>query len=352
MPFGRTKLEYTGGANEIREYELSETAYEVMPLAALTVFASPTPLPAVTLAAEAIRIPAAATPSPLIKPVPTEAELRNAEVSALFALHRVGADLGEQIEILRDSAWQVVVRGLVETADRKEQLIESLRDLPLVTTQIQTVEEAQRAASQKLSAAPAPAVSTATADSEPVVASGRNSQQQAFRAALEKYFASSGGATARRITELTNRSLALSEAALARAWALRRLAENPALKQTGQLSVEAKARLAAMLESHLKDLREEVRNLRGELEPCMIFVAGGKPEGREGPDDKTADWAGTAMTVFQCVSRLDRLIHGILSPSWTVNAPETAARQALADFAEIETALRLLESQTGAQFQK
>ncbi|MGH9938864.1 MAG: anti-sigma factor family protein, partial [Blastocatellia bacterium] len=179
------------GENEIREYELSEAAYEVMPLAALTVFAEPAPLPlpAATPAAEAMRIPAATTPSPSIKPVPSEAESRNAEVSALYALHRMRADLGEQIEILRDPAGQVVVRGLVETADRKEQLIEALRDLALVATQIQTVEEAQRAASRKLFAAQAPAVSTGAADSEPAGAGNRAPQQQAFRTALENYFA-------------------------------------------------------------------------------------------------------------------------------------------------------------------
>ncbi|MGH9838232.1 MAG: zf-HC2 domain-containing protein, partial [Blastocatellia bacterium] len=337
------------GENEIREYELSETAYEVMPLAALTVFAepAPAPLPTVTPAAEITRIPA---PSPSIKPAPTEAELRNAEVAALYTLHRLRADLGEQIEILRDPAGQVIVRGLVETADRKEQLIDALRDLDLVTTQIQTVEEAQRAVLEKLYASPLPVVS-ATADPGQARAGDRNQQQQAFRTALENYLASSGGATPqaieRRITELTNRSLALSEAALARAWALRRLAENPAFKQTDQLSPEAKTRLAAMLESHLRGLKEEIRNLRGELEPCLIFIAGGKPAERETPADKASDWAGAAMAVFQSVSQLDRLIHGMFSPNWTESASEAPARQALANFVEIGTALRTLESQTG-----
>ncbi len=346
------------GENEIREYELSEAAYEVMPLAALTVFAepAPTPLPTVTPAAEITRIPASA---PSIKPVPAEAELRNAEVAALYALHRLRADLGEQIEILRDPAGQVVVRGLVETADRKEQLIEALGALALVTTQIQTVEEAQRAALQKLSASPPPTVSAAApagaVDSEQASAGNHNPQPQAFREALENYFASSGSAApqaiGQRITELTNRTLALSEAALARAWALRRLAENPALKQTEHLSPEAKTRLAAMVESHRTELREEIRSLRGELESCLTFIAGGKTDGREASSvkeaDKTSDWAGAALTVFQSVSRLDRALHGIFGPSGQASDPAVVARRALADFAEIETTLRWLESQTG-----
>ena len=344
------------GENEIREYELREAAYEVMPLAALTVFAAPAPTPTAVLApaAEVTRMPA---PSPSIKPVPTEAELRSAEVAALYTLHRMRADLGEQIEILRDPAGQVVVRGLVETADRKEQLIEALRDLALVATQIQTVEEAQRAASAtgpKPSAAAA-TISPAAADPGPAGAGNRDLQQQAFRAALENYFASSGGASAQaigqRITELTNRTLALSEAALARAWALRRLAENPSFKQTDQLSPEAKTRLVAMLESHGTGLREEVRGLRGELESCLIFIAGGGTDRREASSDKASDtsfdWAGAALTVFQSVARLDRALHGIFSLSGHAPDPPAVARQALADFAEIEAALRLLENRAG-----
>ncbi len=346
------------GQNEVREYELSEAAYEVMPLAALTVFAepAPTPLPTATPAAEPTRIPA---PAPSMKPVPTEAELRNAEVAALYALHRIRADLGEQIEILRDPAGQVVVRGLVETADRREQLIDALHDLAMVTMQIQTVEEAQRVALKKLPTSTEPAVSALSGGSEQASVSDRDPRPDAFRAALERYFASSGGASpralGRRITELTNRALALSESALSRAWALRRLAENPSLKQTERLSPEAKTRLVAMIESHRTGLLEEIRSLIGEIESPLTFIADGAKDRRESLAEKaadnaidtTSDWAVTAQTVFQSVSRLDRALHWIFSSGGQAPEPAVVARQSLADFAEIETAARLLGNQTG-----
>src|SRR5262249_39395024 len=138
-----------------------------------------------------------------------------------------------------------------------------------------------------------------------------------------------------------------SEAALARAWALRRLAENPALKQTNQLSPEAKARLAAMLENHRTGLGEQMRELRGGLEPCLTFVAGAQASGREARVEQAADWAGAALTVFQSVSQLDRLLHGMFSPSGSASEPAATAREVLAEFADLETALRLLESQSG-----
>jgi hypothetical protein len=272
--------------------------------------------------------------------------LTGAEIEALYTLHQLQADLGEQIEVVRDPAGQVMVRGLVDTAARKEQLTEALRGLTLVTTQIQTVEEAQRAAAKRLSALTTviPAVET-----EPNKADNRSGQQQAFRAALTKCFASSGATTAQaaqRLTELTNRSLAHSEAALARAWAIRRLAENPTLKPADKLAIKARSRLVAILEAHQKELRKEAQELQAMLEPCLTFISGGKPARREPPASNVSDWVEEAQRVFRSVSQTDRLLHRMLGASGPESEPMVAAQDALAGLAEIEAALRALEAQT------
>jgi hypothetical protein len=343
--------------DEVREYELSETAYEVMPMAALTIFAEneSATAPITPPVAETMRVTTATTLFPPGKPAPTESELRDAEVSALYALHRMRADLGEQIEILLEppsQGGQVIVRGLVETEERKEQLTEALRGVPLVMTRILTVEEAQRSTTQKSSATAAAAQAARFVGgvvSEQAVVGDRVAQPQAFRTALENYFAAStvaSASTAQRVTELTNSSLARSEAALARAWALRRLAENPALSQVERLSPEARTRLAAMLQSHRMALRGEIRSLRGDLDPCLSFVAGGRASGPESSAEVANDWSDAALAVFRSVSRLDRRIHELFSSSGGTNAPAVAARQALADFAETEKSLLILDNQT------
>jgi anti-sigma factor RsiW len=349
------------GANEVREYELSESAYEVMPLAALTVFADPAPAripPAVRPEVDPAHVPAASPISPSGKPEPTEAELRSAEVAAVYSLHRLQADLGEQIEILRETqpaGERVIVRGLVETAERKAQLIGALGGLPLVTARIVTVEEAQRATPESASASPA-IVNKAPASGPDAVAAERAPNREGFRTALETYFNSSEpGATAQRITDLTNRSLELSESALARAWALRRLAENPSFRPPDRLSPEGKSKLALMLGVHLKQLREQTLGLRGRLEPCLGFIAGVRPAGLAQPpgnlpgnvEDRAPDWSAAALAVFQTVSQLDRRLHEMFGAKGPGNSPDAAARQTLADFAQIESALRLLESYTG-----
>jgi hypothetical protein len=336
------------GPNEAREYELTETAYEVMPLAALTAFAGPSPLPTAKpgVAASPVSgssLPPAASPLPTGKPTPTVAEIQQAEIAAIYTLHQMRADLGEQLEVVRNPSGQVIVQGLVETGERKEELLTALQRIPLVATQIQTVEEAQRSAAQKPAAVTYPPPANADASStEP------KAQPQLFRAALERFFASSGATSpqiAERLTALTNQSLAFSESALTRAWALRRLAENPAFKNTEQLAPKARTRLLAMLASHRQALREQMRGLRQELAPGLTFVAGGS--GREAVAESAADWATAAQQVFQAVSQLDRLLHRALSSNGAITTPAQVAREALTALATAEAALQQLETQTG-----
>jgi hypothetical protein len=89
------------GENEVRAYELSELAYEVLPLQALTVFADlpprmlPTTAPTGTPQASLSPTVVAVSPTPTTA-LPSLAALQAAEVEALYALHQAQADLGER----------------------------------------------------------------------------------------------------------------------------------------------------------------------------------------------------------------------------------------------------------------
>src|SRR5262245_18878695 len=201
------------GENEIREYELSETAYEVIPLAALTVFAESAPPPAAT------RIPGHAAPL-AVKPLPTSAELQNAEVAALYALHQLKADLGEQIEIARESNEQIVIRGQVETPERKRELIAALKGIPFVAARIQTFDEATTRAAPAQASAPIAPLPEANSNSAPAA------RVNLFERRLVRYFAERGpgapenaAAINRRIAQMANSAFAESSAALASGWA-------------------------------------------------------------------------------------------------------------------------------------
>jgi len=340
------------GENEILEYELSETAYEVIPLAALTAFAEPAPT--------ATRIPAApplTVETPLAaNPLPTRAELQNAEVAALYALHQLKADLGEQIEIARESNEQIVVRGQVETPERKRELIAALKGIPFVAARIQTFDEAT---AQSARAAPAPpavvtiaALPDANGDRAPAAS------VNLFERRLARYFAERAAAPAsvpedaaainRRIAQLANSAFAESSAALAGGWALRRLAERfddgPDEQMNEQMSVAAAARLREVISNHLVEINTRSRNLRAQLEPALISIAGTRDLASPSPQPADGTRKARVMRLFKAVEQVQRLSYRLFDSRQTFAAsPEVAARLMLQALEQLDAARLALE---------
>jgi hypothetical protein len=81
--------------------------------------------------------------SPIVLPaLPTAAELDDAELAARLVLNHLQADEGEQITIVRTDR-SVVVKGVVETEGRKEQIVQQLWSLPHVKPDILSLAELQ-----------------------------------------------------------------------------------------------------------------------------------------------------------------------------------------------------------------
>jgi hypothetical protein len=81
--------------------------------------------------------------SPIILPsLPTAAELDSAELSARLVLNQLHADEGEQITVTRTN-HTVEVRGVVETDDRKREIVQKLWPLPHVKADILSLAELQ-----------------------------------------------------------------------------------------------------------------------------------------------------------------------------------------------------------------
>ncbi|MCI0392506.1 MAG: zf-HC2 domain-containing protein [Acidobacteria bacterium] len=322
------------GENEIREYELSETAYEMIPLAALTVFVEPAPTPAAT------RIPPAAPP-PAAPPLPTRAELQNAEVAVLYALHQLKADLGEQIEIARESNEQIVVRGKVETPERKRELIEALKGIPFVAARIQTFDEATA------QAAPAPIASLPQANSGSAPAASVN----LFERRLSRYLAERGAAAPedaaainRRIAQMANSAFAESSAALASGWALRRLAERFDDGPDEQMSVAVATRLREVISNHLAEINTRSRNLRTQLEPALISIAGTQTGAPTSPQPAEGTRKARVMRLFKAVEQVQLLSYRLFDSRQAFAAsPEEAARLMLQALAQLDAARLALE---------
>ena len=338
------------GEREIREYELSETAYEVLPWQALAVLADFAPTPSLTPSLTPSPRPTASpSPSPAamptalpsLKPLPSEADLKEAEVAALYALHQAQADLGEQIEVVRDPnglGGQVEVRGLVETSARKRHLAAALSHLSLVTVRLQSVEEVARQTAQ-----PATRATEIVPASEPATQATLGTI--AFEKKLAQYFAGRGESQKTmgiKIAELSDAVIVEASAARSEAWALRRLAERFAAEKQRELAPEAQARLDEMARHHRARLRATSDSLRARLEPILTALGG--TQGEATPPRTEATWQARAQAVFNAAQQVNQLA-GRLFAEFAADAatPEQAARQMLAALARLDHALRSFE---------
>ena len=86
------------------------------------------------------QLPSSLRPSLHLPRPLSEAEFDEAELEAQLALHRLGADTSERIDIVRGGN-SVQVKGIVATADRKREIETRLRQVPNVVSAIYTFEE-------------------------------------------------------------------------------------------------------------------------------------------------------------------------------------------------------------------
>jgi DNA-directed RNA polymerase specialized sigma24 family protein len=265
---------------------------------------------------------------------------------ALYALHRLKADLGEQIEIARESNEQIVVRGQVETPERKRELIAALKGIPFVAPRIQTFDEAtaQSARAAQATIAPIP---------DPNGGSARAAGVNLFERRLARYFAERAAAPEdaasinRRIAQLANSAFAESSAALSSAWALRRLAERfddgPDEQMNEQMGAAA-ARLREVISNHLAEINTRSRNLQTQLEPALISIAGTQTGASPSPQPAEGTRKARAMRLFKAVEQVQRLSYRLFDTRQTFAAsPEEAARLMLQALEQLDAARLALE---------
>lgn len=119
-----------------REIEILELNYDVLSWDEVNTALLFEPEPG-TAVARAPSEPAAKAAEPML---PSPASLDETELRARIALNRMSADMAEQISIT-ESRTSVVITGFVETDERKKEIENGLRHIPLVTISIRTFEE-------------------------------------------------------------------------------------------------------------------------------------------------------------------------------------------------------------------
>ena len=256
--------------NEVREYRFTEASFEHHSPATVApaVF---DPDPELISARPNNRIPTpdtsavAAGPQPPT-PIVATAEL---EVEVLRLLNQVGADLNDQTSVTRTSDGKLRIGGLVDTDQRKSEIVRALAPVsssPAVQIQIETVAEAVRHQTR-------PRTSPAQTAVERVeIGQARIAAYEDLR----KYFGKDDREADEQIRQFASRMLSRSSQAMSHAGTMRRLARQFSQEDLRTMSPEAKAKWISVIKAHARAFEQESKRLRQELQP--IFFPGASTE--------------------------------------------------------------------------
>jgi len=235
------------------------------------------------------------------------------ELQVVTLLHRIGADLGDPVEVNLNEG-KVVVSGAGVTPERQRQVHDLLDGLANVEVRFSQPEAAL---------VTPPAVAPATAgDTANLGIEARLEKQLGGRAALERFSA---------------RVLDGNEAAMARAYALRSVAERFPAGSEESMSAADRAQLHQLARDHVAALDNQVRMMEGALAPVLAGL-GGKTAAPAAPGANVA-WQAAAEDTFRASRRLEVLLSVLLGVTPGQNAAGDLPSQVMAAVGDVRAGL-------------
>lgn len=237
------------------------------------------------------------------------------ELQVRYALHRIGACLGDPIEVEVPADGQVTVRGLVDEESRLEAIRQTLRELPYVRIEVRV----------------APGGSGSADDTAAGEQSGAGLRPRHLvvgeKVLIEEQLASWLRQSHReaelpaRVVQLANDATLATAGVLAHAWAVRRLHAAFPAQRAAQLRPPARWILEDMLQDHLSGVRERAETVLHILEPILDTLGG--PAERE---PAVEGFEQEVEDLFRLAEETDRLSRGVfgltrLNPAEEIQAP-------------------------------
>ena len=211
------------------------------------------------------------------------------ELQVLSALHQIGADLGDPIEVKR-SGGKVLVSGVGVPAQRQQQIHNMLDPLPNVSVYF-----ANPAAAPEAPATPDAAAAVDTARSAPAVkVPPRLVQQLGGQAEFERF---------------SSQVLDANEAAMSRAYALRALAQRFPVVDESALSEAGRRELRGIAEEHLAAMASQLTAIQRVLGPVLASL--GAPPAHPAVAASGA-WQPAAEQLFRSSRRVEVLLSVLL----------------------------------------
>jgi len=250
-------------------------------------------------------------PSAVSVPLPAPALTIGDELRVLDALHQMGADLGDPVEVSR-GASEIVVSGVGIALERQQEIQQALASLPGVVFRFAESAPAAAVPQQPIPSNPAP--------SDIPQVQARIAEQVGGRAHFD---------------QLAAQVLDLSEPLMARAYALRRLAERFPVTVEAALSAEDLATLRRLQREHTAALKQQTVELEQVLKPVLKSVAVERAPGLS-EASQTLSLQPATEELFQTARSLEKL----LAVMFGAAPADTAANAQLPQLQSALTALR------------
>jgi hypothetical protein len=251
-----------------------------------------------------------------------ETPVPNQELQVVAALHQMGADLGDPLEITREGR-DVVVSGAGIGPERQQQIHSRLDRLPHVVVRF----------SDPTLPASTPAAEPATTRDAAVPA-----DRSSYQARIEQRL---GGRP--QFERFSGQLLDWTDAAMTRAYALRRLAQQFPAATAGAMRMEDRRTLQSLGREHLAAMQKNLAKIQTTINPVLKGIGGTAGPG-EAQTGNTA-WQPAAEQMLASARRVETLLAvvlGVSNGAANVDAPSqllTALGQLNSD---IEQCHRLL----------
>ena len=266
------------------------------------------------IAASAVKAAPAVSRIQTPAPVESASATISDELRVVAALHQVGADLGDPIEVSR-SGGRILVAGLGITPQRQQEIQAALRSQSHVILRL----------SDSLPARVEP-------DRDPA-------PDTAVSAGIERLQTRIAGQLGGRVyfAQLAAQVLDLSEPMMSRAHALRRLAEQFSPQIETELAPSDWQVLRSLQREHSQALRLQASEIEKLLKPALGSTSA--------PLDVTLSsaWQPATEELFQSARRLDRLLAVVFGAATGEEPGEQLPSQLLSGLAQLRTRLALYD---------
>ena len=258
---------------------------------------------------------------PGVPPGPLDVPMESAEPSAfseelqvVSALHELGADLGDPLEISREGR-QVLVSGTGIPPQRQQQIHGLLDRLPHVVVRFDD---------------PAFPASAVPVQSEPATRDAAGPEKSTYPARIEERL---GGRP--QFERFSGQVLDWSDSAMTRAYALRRLAQQFSAASEVPMSPEDRRTLHALGREHLAALANDSERIANTVGPVLAGLGAGAAPRQASPAPAT--WQSASEDLLSSARRVESLLAQVLGAASGEPTAENPPAQLAAAMAQLST---------------